>query len=103
MRRAEIVKRLIECLPIIHRAGIKVEHTQAMMDKINHLDGPGISKHHKWFRAVEGACIQETLIYRDLSPSTWVNLALVAPNSPDLRALKKARTTVKNAWRSATP
>ena len=95
-----MVARLIECLPIIHRSGIKEAHTQAMMDKINHLDGPGVSKRTKWFRAIEGACIQEAQIYKDLSPKTWENLKFVDKSSPDLKKLKAARTAVKNAWRS---
>lgn len=101
MRRAQMVERLISCLPIIHRAGVKEEHTQAMMDKINHLDGPGVSKRTKWFRSVEGACILESSIYKDQSPTAWQNLKLIHPNSPDLRALKAARTAIKNAWRSS--
>ena len=101
MRRAELLERLISCLPVIHRSGIKVEHTQAMVDKINHLDGPGVSKRNKWFRRLEGACILESSIYKDLSPTAWENLRHVSPGSADLRALKHARAEVKNAWRSA--
>lgn len=101
MRRADMVNRLIECLPIIHRSGIKEAHTQVMVDKMNHLDGPGVSKRTKWFRALEGACIREAEIYKDLSPKTWASLKIIDPSAQAIKDLKAARTAVKNAWRSS--
>jgi len=100
MNRKKLLERFEGCIPILERSGVKIEKIGLMKDTIEKLDGPGISKRVKWLHRVEVACKYETEHYGDMSPTAWLNIAMLSPGSQDLKKLKSYRAEVKKAFKS---
>lgn len=100
MNRAKLLERLRGCEPVLERSGISDKRIAITVGEIEKLDGVGVSKRVKWLRRVEVACKHESEHYADLTPTAWVNLAMLSPGSEDIKKLKSYRKAVKVAFKS---
>jgi hypothetical protein len=100
MNKSKLMERFRGCYPVLQRCGITVEKIAAVEGAISKLDGPALSKKHKWLHRVEVACKHEAEHWADLTPKAWGNLALLSPGSEDIRKLKSYRKAVKVAFKS---
>ena len=98
MRKVELLERLSNCVPILKRSGI--EDTEKIFDDLQRLDGVGVSRHVSWLKKIEKTCIHEGEVYKDMSPTAWVNICMINPGSEDVRRLRGLRRGVKDAWKA---
>lgn len=100
MKRKKLLERFEGCIPVLERSGVKVEKIGLMKDVIDKLDALGIAKKVGWLHRVEVACKHESEHYADLTPTAWLNLAMLSPGSEDIKKLKAYRAAVKTAFKS---
>lgn len=100
MKKDKLMGRFRGCYPVLQRCGITVEKIAIAEKAIAGLDGPGLSKKHKWLHHVEIACKHEAEHYADLTPKAWLNLAMLSPGSEDIKKLRHYRKLVKVAFKS---
>lgn len=98
MKRDKLIKRVVECEPILRRAGI--DNLSEKVAALETLDGPGVSKTVNWMKRLERSCIDEADVYKDMTPLAWKNLAFMHPGSQDLRRLRKLQVAIRKAWKS---